>query len=516
MSPRLLQLTVFTCGLAVMAVEMTGLRLLAPYFGTSLLVTTALIGTLMTFLALGYTLGGRLADRHPTLGALGRIPLLAAGLILLIPTVGQPILRAASAALRPLLEGSELTEPTAAFAVLGGGMLGTLALLAAPVALLGMVSPWAVRLAVDDVANAGRAAGRLYALSTAGSIVGSFLPALVLVPLLGVRDTFFAVAIALAAVGAATALTGARRLLPPTGAALMLLLPASLVRPMEGLVEERESLYHFIQVVREPFGRCPDAYHLYLNEGVGVHSVKCRTPGQETTGYWSWMATSPLWLDDPDSMREVLVIGLAGGTIARHLLEAFPDARVDGVEIDGEVVDVGRRWFDDADPRIRPVVMDGRVFLRTTDRRYDLVLIDAYRQPYIPFHLVTQEFFEEVRGHMADDAVLAVNVAGVRGVGVDLPGMITRTLAEVFPSVVRVDMARSNDMILATTRAKPRDFALRHLDLMRRSAGLRRIRKTFPSRIVGPVEGWEQARVLTDDQAPVELAWDLEALAWAR
>jgi len=516
MPNRLLQLLVFTSGLTVMAVEMTGLRLLAPYFGTSLLVTTALIGTLMAFLALGYALGGRMGDRSPSLAALCRMTTISAALVLLIPFIAQPMLRAASAVMRPLLTGADLAEPGVAIGALIGGMLGTMVLLAAPITIMGMVSPWAVRLAVSDVESAGKAAGRLYALSTVGSIVGSFLPALVLVPLFGVRNTFIVVGTAFLLASLLGWLGGWRAALPPAGAAMLMLVPQGIVRPMEGLIYETESLYHFIQVVKEPFGKCPEAYHLYLNEGVGVHSVKCLTEDHETTGIWSYMAATPLWLDDPEAMREVLVVGLAGGTIARHMLEAFPDAHVDGVEIDGEVVEVGKKWFDDADPRISPIVMDGRIFLQSTDKTYDLVMMDAYRQPYIPFHLVTVEFFEEVREHMNDDAVLAVNVAGVRGVSRDLAAMIYATMKEVFPTVVLVDATKSNDVIIATTREKPDDAAVQHVKLMRRSGGLNRIRRALPKKIVGPVEGWEEARVLTDDQAPVEMAWDLMALAYAK
>ncbi|MFH1466148.1 MAG: fused MFS/spermidine synthase [Pseudomonadota bacterium] len=516
MKNRLLQVLVFTSGLTVMAVEMTGLRLLAPYFGTSLQVTTVLIGSLMAFLALGYSLGGKLGDRRPRLDALCRATMLAAAWVVVIPFVAQPILRAASGVLRLLVGGNELSEPAVAFGVLIGGMVGTLALLSVPVTIMGMVSPWAVRLAVEDVEHAGRAAGRLYALSTAGSIVGSFLPALVLVPLFGVRNTFVVVGALFLGVSTLGAWGGLRALLPPGSAALLMLLPTGLVRPMDGLVYERESLYHFIQVVQEPFGRCPEAYHLFLNEGVGVHSVKCLSEGQETTGYWSYLAAAPLWLDEPDTMRDVLVIGLAGGTVVRQLLEAFPEARVDGVEIDGRVVEVGKRFFDDDDPRIRPIVMDGRVFLQASDARYDVVLIDAYRQPYIPFHLITREFFGQVRDHMREDAVLAVNVAGVHGVSSDLSAMVYRTLREVFPTVVLVDAARSNDVIVACTQEKPADAALAHLALLRRSGGLKRIRGRLPDKILAEVEGWERARVLTDDQAPVEASWDLQALRWVR
>lgn len=515
MSRALLQVIVFTSGMAVMAVEMTGLRLLAPYFGTSLLVTTALIGTLMGCLSLGYFLGGKIADKRPTLRDLSKFTTAASVLVLLIPFLSQPILKAASAALRPLLEGKELAEPTVAFASLIGGLLGTLALLSLPITIMGMTSPWAVRLAVDDVESSGQAAGRLYALSTFGSIIGSFLPALVLVPLLGVRKTFIAVGATFLAVSALGWMKGAAAAVPPAAAFALMLIPPGVVRPMDGLIYETESLYHFIQVVQEPYGKCKDAYHLYLNEGVGVHSVKCPSQKLETRGVWTYMAATPLWLDDPTQMKEAVIIGLAGGTIARQMLEAFPDAHVDGVEIDRAVVEAGEKWFDNSDPRIDPIVMDGRIYLQMTDKKYDLVMMDAYRQPYIPFHLVTVEFFELVKAHMNEDAVLAVNVASVRGVSRDLAAMIYATMKQVFPTVVLVDATQSNDIIIATTREKSFFTGANNIEAVGSARALSSIRKRLRKKILGEVPGWEEARVLTDDQAPVEQAWDLMALEYA-
>lgn len=512
-----LQIIVFTSGLCVMAVEMAGLRLLAPYFGTSLIVTTILIGSLMGFLSLGYWLGGRWGDKHPTIKALSTVTATAAGFILLIPFIGQPILRSASSVIRSLVQGTELDDPTVAIATLAGGIVATLVLMAIPITLMGTVSPWAIRLAVDDVESSGKAAGRLYALSTFGSIIGSFLPAMVLIPLLGVQRTYIAIGVVFLAVSCLGLFAGSnKKFVPPVVATLLLLLPPGVVRPMEGLVHESDSNYHFIQVVQEPYGKCKDAYHLYLNEGVGVHSVKCPSAKLETRGVWTYMAATPLWLDEPDQMKDALIIGLAGGTIARQMLESFPDAHVDGVEIDGDVVEVGKKYFDDADPRIKPYVMDGRIFLQLTDQKYDLVMMDAYRQPYIPFHLVTKEFFEEVRDHMNDDAILAVNVASVRGVSRTLAAMIYRTMKEVFPTVTLVDATTSNDVIIAMTKEKDHRIGAVHIEKYGDARGLGSIKKRLPKRILGPVEGWETARLLTDDQAPVEQAWDLMALEYAK
>ncbi|RME28377.1 MAG: methyltransferase domain-containing protein [Deltaproteobacteria bacterium] len=506
----------FISGMSVMAVEMTGLRLLAPYFGTSLIVTTVLIGSMMTFLSVGYWLGGRWGDRHPRLARLCGTTAVAALFVLAIPFIARPILRASAEVLRPLVQGQHLEQAPLAVASLVGGLLGTLALLAVPVTLMGTVSPWAVRLAVVRLEDAGKAAGRLYALSTVGSILGSFLPALVLIPLLGVRNTFIFVGSVLLLVSAAGFWSRGRAAGAGAAATALLLLPAGTIRPMEGLVYEGESLYHFIQVVQEPYGPCPDAYHLYLNEGIGVHSVKCPDPSKEIRGYWTYLAAAPLWMDQVRDDPEVLIVGLAGGTVARQFLEAFPQARVTGVEIDGEVVEVGRRWLDDDDPRIRPVIADGRVFLQATDARYDVILIDAYRQPYIPFHLVTHEFFELVSEHLDDGGVVAVNVASVRGVDRNLAAMIFRTLEESFPEVIWVDATQANDVLYAMKRPTDRFLAADRLATGFHTTAYDRIRRDFRKRIRGDVPGWQEARLLTDDQAPVEMAWDLMTLEYAR
>jgi predicted membrane-bound spermidine synthase len=331
-----------------------------------------------------------------------------------------------------------------------------------------------------------------------------------------VRKTFLFVGGLFLTVSLLGLVKGAKRAVAPAAVVALLLLPDTTVRPMDGLLWEGESLYHFIQVVAEPYGKCPDAVHLYLNEGVGVHSVKCPSMDDyDIRGVWTYMASTPLWLDHPEDMDQALIIGLAGGTIARQMLEAFPDAEVDGVEIDGEVVDIGIQYFDNGDERIHPIVMDGRTYLQVTDKKYDLVMMDAYRQPYIPFHLVTVEFFELVRDHMSEDAVLAVNVASVRGVSRDLAAMIYRTMKEVFPTVLLLDATRSNDVIIALNREKPITVGADHIEAVGDARGLGRIKKPLRKKIVGPVEGWETARVLTDDKAPVEMAWDLMALEFA-
>jgi predicted membrane-bound spermidine synthase len=471
---------------------------------------------MMGFLSLGYWLGGRWGDKHPQFSSLCKVTAAASVFILLIPFISQPILQAAASTLRPLLQGQALSEPTTAFAVLIGGVIGTIGLFAIPVTMMGTVSPWAIRLAVDEVESSGKAAGRLYALSTFGSIIGSFSPAIVLIPLLGTRNTFIAVGSLLLAASMSGLLKGARAAAPPVGMAMLMLIPTSSVRPMDGLVHESESLYHFIQVVEEPYGKCPNALHLYLNEGVGVHSVKCPSDTIETRGVWTYMASMPYYFEKREDFRDVLIIGLAGGTIGRQMLEAFPEVNIDGVEIDGEVVRVGEEYFDNADDRINPIVMDGRIYLQATEKKYDLIMMDAYRQPYIPFHLVTTEFFDLVDAHLTEDGLVAINVASVRGVSRDLAAMIYRTLKETFPTVILIDATQSNDIILASRREKNIHEAADRLEAAQGATAMGMVKRRLRKKIIGEVEGWEDAVVLTDDRAPVEMAWDLMALEYAR
>jgi predicted membrane-bound spermidine synthase len=518
-----LRLLVFVSGAAVMAVELTGLRLVAPYFGTSMIVTTILIGSMMAFLATGYKLGGSLGDKYPTIQALTRVTLSAGVLVIILPFVAGPILRFAASTMRPLMEGRSLDAGAFTIALVAGGLIGMLLLFAAPVILMGMTSPWAVRLAVSDATQSGKAAGGLYAVSTVGSIIGSFLPALVLVPLLGVRNTFVCTGALLAAVSAVRAFDAFKRLRGMAAlAALAALLSLAFISegtflPIKGLVYEEDSIYHHIRVVVKPFagGGCKAAYHLFLNEGVGIHSVKCLDPSTPTRGYWAYASAAALYRDDPESTRDVCIIGLAGGTMAGQILERFPNARIDGVEIDERIVEVGRKYFDNDDKRITPFIMDGRTFLTAYNKQYDFILVDAYRQPYIPFHLTTVEFWQEVKTRMKQDGIVGINVASVNGVNNTLLKMIYRTMREVFPTVFHVAATKSNDILIAALSPKAESSAYDHMTDVKQGSSLYLVKKAWPAKIHKEVEGWKDARILTDDQAPVEILWDLAALDYA-
>ena len=251
-----------------------------------------------------------------------------------------------------------------------------------------MASPFAVRLGVDRVEEAGRVAGRMYALSTTGSILGTFLPVVLLIPFIGTRRTMLASAGLLALV-AAPAL-GRRYLLVPALIGAVALAPPGAIKPQPGVLFEGDSAYQFVEV-RKLAGGCRA---LYLNEGWARHSVWC--PHRVLTGdYWDQFLLAPV-LHGP-GLNSLAMIGYAGGTVGRAYGVFWPRVRIQGIELDPLVTSVGRRYLGLAsNPRVSVATDDGRVYLETHSTRYDAIFVDAFRQPYIPFQLTTQEFWSLV------------------------------------------------------------------------------------------------------------------------
>jgi spermidine synthase len=478
-----LAVVVFMGGAGTLATEIAASRLLAPYFGSSTIVWANIIGLILVYLSVGYWLGGKLADRRPEPRLLGVIVLLAALAIVATPFVARPILDLA-------VEGLD----AAAVGAVVGSFFAAVALFAVPVTLLGTVSPFAIRLAIDDVGEAGTVAGRLYALSTVGSILGTFLSAIVTIPLVGTQRTMLGSAALL--VFAAALLLGSRWQVATVAVAALLAIPAGTVKATPGLLFEAESAYQYVQVVERPDG----SRTLKLNEGVAVHSL-WEPDSVLTGGEWDMFLLVPPLLNRP--VHDMAVIGNAGGTIARAFGTFYPDVRIDGVEIDPAVTEAGRRYLGlDDNPNLHVVTQDGRPFLQQTDRRYDVIVVDAYRQPYIPFYLATEEFFQLARERLEPGGVLALNVARVPGDD-RLSRAIGSTLRAVFPQAWVWKPLRFNELMLGfdrpTTRAGLEERAGR-VD--------RRIASLVPLFREGarPVEQVEEP--LTDDRAPVELLTD--------
>jgi predicted membrane-bound spermidine synthase len=375
-----------------------------------------------------------------------------------------------------------------------GSFFGALLLFAIPVTLLGAVAPFSIRLALVDVRQAGAVAGRLYALSTVGSILGTFLSAIVLIPLIGTQRTML---LAAALLGLAAALLlGRRWQLLTVALAALLLVPPGTIKASEGLLFETESSYQYIQVVERDDG----SRALKLNEGVAVHSV-WRPDTVLTGGVWDTFLLVPPLLDRPP--RSMLVIGNAGGTVARAYGRLYPDVEIDGVEIDPEVSEAGRRFLGLGDnPNLHVVTADGRPFLELTDTRYDIVLVDAYHQPYIPFYLATREFFRLVREHLQPGGIAALNVARVPG-DERLPEAVGTTVLAEFPQAWRWPALSFNEIVLAFDREVSRDELVARV-----AAAPEPVAPLVPlfQDELAPVD--PHGRPLTDDRAPVEWLTD--------
>jgi spermidine synthase len=481
---------VFGAGIGALATEITASRLLAPYFGSSTIVWANLIGIVLAALALGYWLGGRIADRRPQPPLLGFIVLVAAVCVAAIPFVAKPFLDLT-------VEGLD----TASAGAVVGSFVAVLLLCAPPVVLLGMVSPFAIRLAVSSVETAGAVAGRLYALSTAGSLLGTFLPALVLIPAVGTQRTFLVIAALLAA--SASFLLGARYLVVAAALAALVAVPPGAVKAEAGLLHEETSYYQYIQVVERSDGR----RLLSLNEGVAVHSV-WRPDSVLTGGVWDAFLAIPPLLDRP--LDRVAILGNAAGTTARALGVYYPGAFVDGVELDPAVSRVGRRYFAMGEnPRLTVHDADARPYLRSTDRLYDLIVVDAYHQPYVPFYLATREFFRLVRAHLAPGGIVALNVAAVPDDRRLVRGIAT-TLAAELPQVLEWPALRFNTIVLGLT--EPLAATEVHRRLERGPTDLASLRDLL-ARDARPAE--VSGRAWTDDRAPVEWVTDRMIVAYA-
>ncbi len=398
---RYLQVFVFVTGASVMGIEMAASRLLAPFFGTSLLVWANLIGLIMVGLAVGYWLGGRLADRRPRLATLCQLAL-AAGLL----TAAVPLWT------RPVFARLQVNILEASAGLILGSFVAAAVSFVPPVILLGCVSPFALRLAAPVTETAGRVAGRLYAVSTFGSLAGIYLASFVGIPWLGTRETLLSFALALILISLPGLWRPGRG---PGAAALALLVPPlvyglthGVIRAQPGLLYERDTPYQFIQVARQG-----STTYLSINEGGGIQSLY--DPERPLFDWYSDHVAVLPYLLEAEQPRGLLV-GLAGGTVPRQMAAlrarlGGPVLSWDAVEIDPALVGAARRYFGLRPEEARVFVDDGRTYLTRTRERYDLIFLDAYaREVYIPFHLVTVEFFELVKQRLRPGGFMVVNL----------------------------------------------------------------------------------------------------------
>lgn len=496
---RYLYIVVFIAGMVSLAVEMAASRLLGNYFGTSNLVWASIIGLILIYLTAGYFIGGAWADRSPRYQTFFSILTWSSLAIALIPFISRPILRLASNAFDNLQIG-----------VLAGSFTSVMILFIVPVTLLGMASPFAIRLSIQDKESAGKIAGRIYAVSTLGSFIGTFLPVLILVPLIGTYRTFLVIsAILMVASLFGTFITsGWKRLL------LLLWMPVVLIvlliwgspgsdKNTTGLIYEGESAYNYVQVLEE------DGYRLLrLNEGQGIHSIY-HPSVLNFNGPWEQVLSAPFFNPAPvfpSSITRAAIIGLAGGTTSRVMFTVFPQVHIDGVEIDPLIVKIGQQFFDMENPNLNIIVQDGRWALEKSESKYQVISIDAYRPPYIPWHMTTVEFFQAVRAHLTEDGVMVINIG--RGPSDRrLVNALAGTIKEVFPTIYVSDLSDSfNTLLFATAQPTSiENYLANYIQLMENPETPQLLLDVLATTYEGLQPLPEvNGQVFTDDHAPVE------------
>jgi spermidine synthase len=490
---RFLYLLVFVVGISTLGAEIAAARLMAPFFGASTIVWANTIGVVLVALSVGYWLGGRLGDRYPSVRSLCLVVMLSALLLALVPLVAQPFFDLSVSALDEIEAGAFV-----------GSLFAVLFLIAIPVGLAGTCAPWAIRLSVPDVEHSGRIAGRLYAISTIGSLLGTMLAALVLIPFVGTQRTFIGFALILALVAAAG--LGWRAVAAPIAVAAALAIPIGTVKATdEGtVIFEADSEHQYIRVIERPDGERA----LELNEGQATHSLY-RPGSYLTDDVWDGYLVVP-FVARSQPPRRMAILGNAAGTTARAYGHYFPETEIDGVEIVPELAEVGLEYFDmGSNEKLTVHDADARPWLRRSQGGYDVIMVDAYRQPYIPFYLATTEFFELVGDRLAPGGVVVVNAGHPEG-NDDLEKVLGRTMADVFPTVLRDPIEPTNTLLIgssAPASAENLQRAARDLPLELRNLALieaARIGQRLPG-----------GAVYTDDRAPVEWLIDRSILGYA-
>lgn len=493
-----LYVAVFASGMTSLAVELSASRLLGNVYGSSNLVWACIIGLILIYLTVGYFLGGRWADRSPLPRTFYGILAWAALSVGLVPLISRPVLRFSADAFDQLQ-----------MAVLFGAFAAVLILFIVPVTLLGTASPFAIRLALDDSRQAGRISGRIYAISTLGSFVGTFLPVLVLIPLIGTYRTF----VAFGAVLLLVAMIGLWRTdrlkallpyiwMPFVLGGLALLGLRGTDKDTTGLIYEKESAYNYIQVLADG-----DYRYLRLNDGQGVHSIY--NPNRlDYAGPWEQVLVGPFFNQapyDPSQVQRMAIVGLAAGTTARQATAVYGPIPIDGFEIDPVIISVGQKYFGMTEPNLNAIAQDGRWGLAHSSKHYNIISVDAYRPPYIPWHMTTREFFTLVRQHLTEDGVLVINV-GRGPTDRRLVDGLGSTIAAVFPSLYVVDLPDTfNSIIFATVQpTRVENLAQNFLALSNKSGVHPLLIQAMQIAVSSLAPAPQKVTAFTDDLDPIE------------
>lgn len=484
-----LEAAVFLCGAVVMIYEIIGSRLVSPYIGGSIYIWTSLIGVILGSLSLGYWLGGRLADRNPGVRHLASVVFAAAALIA-ITTLIKDVFLAGIASAAMILEMK--------------AVIASLVLFAPASIFLGMVTPYAIKLRMLSLNESGRTVGNLYALSTIGSIAGTFVAGFFLVPFVGSVRTLYIIAAVLFVV--AITLYPLRLTATKIAALMVFLVGISVSEFTKYYLYKQNELvdidteYSRIQVFRtiDPVTSRP--IRAYATDPYFAQSAVFYDSDELVFPYARFYDLVKYF--NPDFQR-TLMLGGGGFTYPRHFVEAYPQATIDVVEIDPMVEQMARKYFRLADnPRLKVFHEDGRVFLnRAPARTYDAIFIDAFASLFsVPYQLTTREAVQQMSSRLNDRGIVIANVGSA--ISGDASYFLQAELAtyrSVFPQVLifkvkpgRNDSDLQNLILIALKNKEPLDLKSDYPEIALLLSHL--TADTTEAR----------APILTDDLAPVE------------
>ncbi len=496
-----LYITEFFAGMAVMAVELGASRLLAPYFSSSQIVWTIIIGTIMIAMALGNVAGGKWADKDADPARLFKRILISAVWIAFIPVLGKYIILA--------ITGIMIVTVSTGL-LIWSSLIACMVIFVFPLFLLGTVTPSLIKYTISDIEESGSVAGRLGACNTIGSIIGTFLPTFVTIPSVGTGMTFLIFSGILLIIGLLFFIS--RKIKPVLCTISTILYIIACVFGhgshfafwISDLTYEGESVYNYLQVTDTDY-----ATSLSTNVLFGVQSIKMKT-GNLTGMYYDYALAAPTMTrgyedngeivagtDKPD----ILILGMGTGTFAVQCEKYFPGCNITGVEIDDKITDLAHEYFD-LPENIPVYTYDGRAFLEADPGKYDVILVDAYQDITIPFQMSSLEFFNLVKDHLKDNGIMVMNM-NMHGNGeTDITTYLSDTVACVFPNVATVNVAGSTNREL---------FASVNVDLFRALE----YNSDFSSddsltyqlgKVMSGMTAYEgTGLIFTDDKAPVEL-----------
>ncbi|MBQ2175261.1 MAG: fused MFS/spermidine synthase, partial [Alphaproteobacteria bacterium] len=489
-----LYVTEFFAGMSVMAIELGASRLLAPYFSSSQIVWTIIIGAIMIAMALGNIWGGRSADKNPSPDRLYARLLIVAVWTSAIPFLGKYVIAGISLTLA-MLAGQNF--------LIWASLFSCIVIFVFPLMLLGTVSPSLVKYTVNSLDDSGKTVGELNALNTIGSIIGTFTPTFITIPAVGTAWTFIIFAAVLLIISLIYFIAERRKLVRCVIAVLLAvgfsvfssLNTFAFWKESGSEVYEDESVYNYLQVTET------DRYvSLSTNVLFGVQSIT-RKDKALTGMYYDYALAAPIMAGVAEKPQlRILILGFGTGTYASQCRKYFPNCVIDGVEIDKKIIDLAydRFYISRKDKNINTVEFDGRAFLRNAGT-YDVIMVDAYRDITVPFQMSSVEFFKQVQEHLSDDGVMVLNLNMTSENKGSINDYLCDTVSVVFDKVCYVNCDGNREVFAFSGENVLDRFSE---DYQNFTGDLKSMMRLVNAKLVNYEAG---DLILTDDKAPVEL-----------